>query len=140
MPIRNFPFLSITPDNVPRPWLPIKVVNPHKGKDIFTYGLIDTGADECSMPSFFASQLGHDLNKGTPKGINTAGGLTTAYSHTTEIDIFGKDLKTVAYHIPNTLIDFTDGLQVVLLGVKNFLDQFILEIAYPKQNFSIKRK
>jgi len=34
----------------------------------------------------------------------------------------------------------TDGkiLGPILLGVKNFLDGFIIEINYPKQSFSLK--
>jgi len=139
MPIKNFPFLSLTKDNYPRPWLPVRIINPHTKADWRTYGLIDTGADECSMPSKFAKRLGHDLTKGTKKSAGTAGGPTTVYSHTTSIEIFGIPVTKVAYTIPDTLIDFSPGLEVVLLGVKSFLDQFALEINYPKQIFSIKR-
>lgn len=139
MPIRKFPFLRLTADNRPRPWLSVRVINSHTGQYISTYGLIDTGADECSMPATYASQIGHILDKGKPKGITTAGGKTLAYSHTTKIEIFGKPVTKVAYTIPNTLVDFTEGLEVVLLGVKKFLDQFTLEINYPKQHLSITK-
>jgi len=61
MPITDFPFLCLAPDNRPRPWLPVKITNPHTGLSMATYGLIDTGADECTMPAYIAAQLGHDL-------------------------------------------------------------------------------
>jgi len=136
MPIRNFPFLDIYKDNHPRPWLPIRIVNPHTGKHFDTFGLIDTGADECSVPAFLAYEIGHDLNKGIPNTTNTAGGMATGYAHTTKIDIFNLEGKCV-HTISDIPIDFMPNLPCVLLGVNNFLDQFKLHIDYPGFNFSI---
>ena len=139
MPIKEFPFLSLTPDGVERPWLPVRIINPHTNKFVSTFGLIDTGADECTVPADFASELDHCFDKGKPKNINTAGGITTAYSHTTIIEIYQLRDKKVIYKIPETPVDFTSGLSVVLLGVSSFLDQCKLEINYPKKHFSIIR-
>jgi len=49
------------------------------------------------------------------------------------------DEDSLLYQIPNTPIDFMEGLEVVLLGVANFLDNFILTVNYHQQVFSIKR-
>ena len=87
MPIPKFPFLQITAGDIPRPYLPIKIHNPHTGRAINTFGLIDTGADDCALPARFAVILGHDLMKGAEKKIGTGNGVTAAYAHTTRIDI-----------------------------------------------------
>ncbi len=42
--------------------------------------------------------------------------------------------------INNVLVDFLPNLNVVLIGVKSFLSNFILTIDYPAQKFSIIRK
>jgi len=138
MPIRDFPFLCLTKDNKERPWLPVTIINPSNGEAIPTYGLIDTGADECSVPAAFAKDLGHDLYKGKPKEVDTAGGKANTYSHLTTVEIFNPKENNIAHKMENIPIDFTEGLNVVLLGVKNFLDQFTLTIEYPKKVFSIK--
>ncbi|GBD96652.1 MAG TPA: hypothetical protein ENG83_10920 [Nitrospirae bacterium] len=138
MPITDFPFLCLRKNDVERPWLPVRITNPHTRKHIDTYGLIDTGADDCTMPAFLTEQLGHKLENGTAKPVHTAGGLTTAYSHTTTIEIFDIKQNKVIYSIPDKSIDFSEGLNIVLLGVRSFLDNFTLKINYPKRCFSIK--
>ena len=138
MPIRNFPFSITSPaDGIARPWIPIKIINPHSNKTVRFIGLIDTGADECAIPALFAPILEHDLDKGAPKTIGSAGGPTLGYSHTTKIEIYDFSDK-LCYTINETPIDFMPNLNVVLLGVKQFLDQFELHINYPVKTFSIK--
>ncbi len=138
MPIRNFPFCVTSPaDPIARPWLPIKIINPHTGKSLRFIGLIDTGADECAIPASLAPILGHDLDKGNSKTIGSAGGPTSGFSHTTKIEIYDLTDK-LCYTINDTPIDFLPNLNIVLLGVKQFLDQFDLYIQYPKKIFSIQ--
>ncbi len=145
MLIIDFPFLKASDaDPTPRPWLFVQIRNPATGASVHTIGLIDTGADECSLPAAFAKLLGHDLTAGTAKIINTGNGATTAYGHTCTIDIFDTRLllsgkEKVAYTIPQTVIDFMPNLHCVLLGVKTFLSRFELTVHYPKQIFSIRK-
>lgn len=141
MPIRKYPFLSLSAGNVPRPFLPIQIINPHTGKSTRTFGLIDTGADDCALPAQFAALLGHDLLNGVVKTINTGNGGTNAYAHTTRIDIFSLNGggSGPVFTINDTPIDFMPNLNVVLLGVRNFLGRFVLEIDYPNQVFSIRQ-
>lgn len=131
MEISNIPFRKFGPDDIPRPWLPVIVINPHTGKEIEVYGLVDTGADECALPAPYAPLLGHNLQAGYPKEINTGNGKTLAYSHTVSLEI--QD-----YTIKDVLIDFMPNLYVPLLGVKSFLGNFIVTIDYPNFNFSLK--
>ncbi len=76
MPIDNCPFVSFKKHL--RPYLALNIINPHTKKRIGTYGLIDTGADECAIPAGFAHVLGHDLLAGIAKTVSTGNGETTA--------------------------------------------------------------
>ena len=87
MNLRNLPFSKFSPQDTPRPWLAIIIKNPHTGKSVKAYGLIDTGADECALPALYAPILGHDLQSGFAKEINTGNGKTLAYSHTVCVKI-----------------------------------------------------
>lgn len=144
MPISDYPFTCIVSGSIARPMLPICIINPHTGKSLCTWALIDTGADECALPAVYAGQLGHDLQAGAQKQIGTGNGVTNAYAHTTRIDIFcingnGEVGQTYVHSIPDTPIDFMPNLSTVLLGVRNFLSGFTLNINYPQQSFSLRK-
>lgn len=126
------PFIKLRPDDIPRPWLPIIIRNPHTKQILNTYGLIDTGADECAIPAGYAPLIGHNLQAGTQKSINTGNGPTIAYGHTVS-------LETHNISIDNVLIDFLPNLNVVLLGVKSFLNNFLLTIDYKEFKFSLEK-
>lgn len=132
MDIINAPFLKFSPDDLPRAWLPLTIKNPHTNQYINVYGLIDTGADECAIPAHYAPLIGHNLQAGFSKSINTGNGVTTAYAHTLCFEIQGTK-------IDNVLIDFMPNLNVVLLGVKSFLSNFILTVDYKNSTFSLKK-
>ncbi|OGX31844.1 MAG: hypothetical protein A3D27_01910 [Omnitrophica WOR_2 bacterium RIFCSPHIGHO2_02_FULL_46_37] len=131
MEITNIPFRKFGPNDIPRPWLPVIIKNPHTNKELEVYGLIDTGADECALPAQYAPLLGHNLQAGYLKEINTGNGKTLAYSHTICLTIQDFMIKDV-------LIDFMPNLYVPLLGAKSFLSNFTITIDYPNFNFSLK--
>ncbi len=130
MPIRNYPFSVIRPGDMARPYLPITVINPAAGKHIKVFALIDTGADECAFPASFAPPLCHNLQSGLQRKISTGNGVTTAYGHTTRIEVEGFSTQEV-------LIDFMPNLNIPLLGVRSFLGKFILTVDYPNKTFSL---
>ncbi len=143
MPISNFPFTCLQQGTIPRPMLPVCIVNPHTGKGFRTWALVDTGADECALPAMYAQTLGHTLDAGSTKQISTGNGETVAYAHTTRVDIYaldgGGNVGQCVYSIPDTPIDFMPNLHCVLLGVRNFLANFKLCIDYPSNIFSINK-
>lgn len=96
MPIRDCPF-TLCNRGLYRPLLPIRIVNPLTGKGQRTFGLIDTGADECAVPAGFAKLLGHNLLSGKTKTIYTGNGETIAYAHTTKFEIFHPMSQELAY-------------------------------------------
>jgi predicted aspartyl protease len=126
-------FRKFSECDIPRPWVPTIIINPHSKKSTKIWGLIDTGADECALPADYAVLLGHNLQAGRPKTINTGNGQTIAYSHTMCIKVNDLELN-------NILIDFMPNLQTCILGVSNFLSKFILTINYPKKSFSLQQK
>ena len=121
MELVDIPLVKLSPEDTPRPWLRVIIINPHSNKEIKLLGLIDTGADECALPARYAPLLGHRLEAGKTKEINTGNGKTTAYSHTVKI-------KIADFVVQDTLIDFMPNLHLPLLGVKSFLSNFQLII------------
>jgi len=114
-----------------RPLLPV-IINPALGgKKIQLMAMIDTGADECALPAAFAAILGHTLDQGSSKEVGTAGGRTTAWSHTANIFIEG-----LGGH--DATVDFIPGLEIPILGVNSFLSNYILTIDYPRKMFSLE--
>ena len=137
MPLKDCPFLKLSKEDIPRPLLPINIINPHTGLSYATFGIIDTGADECAIPAGIASILGHNLQAGSVKTIGTGNGETIAFAHTTKFEIYDPLSFKLAYTILDTPIDFMPNLHVVLLGVNSFLSKFVLNIDYPRKVFSI---
>ena len=137
MPITNCPFTHFG-NGIYRPILLIRITNPYSQLSYDTYGIIDTGADECAIPSVYAPLIGHNLQAGQTKHISTGNGVTVAYSPTTKFDLFHPSTGELLYAIPDTPIDFMPNLGVVLLGVNSFLNRFVLSIDYPNKTFSIK--
>lgn len=136
MPVRDCPF-SHFGNGIYRPILGLIIINPHTGKRYKTFGIVDTGADECAVPAELAALLGHNLQAGKTKNVTTGNGVTVAYSHTTKFEIFHPVTNQLLHTVADTPIDFLPNLRVVLLGVNNFLSRFILHIDYPKDTFSI---
>jgi hypothetical protein len=146
MPIKDCPF---TPLIVKRPYdigpmLWIRVSNPATGQAVIFKALVDTGAYSCAFPADVATMLGHKLKSVAAKTVDGAGGPTKAYSHTSRVEILEMlpgDLpsSTVLYTIQDTPIDFVVGLKQFLLGVNNFLANFILTVDYPHKIFSIRK-
>lgn len=137
MPIKDFPFKPLKEGGSGYPCLNIRIINLVNGIFVPVIGIIDTGADDCAIPAYYAGLLRHNLKKGYKKEIITGNGITFAYSHTTTIDILNNDDKVV-YRIEETPIDYMENLHVVLLGVNSFLSKFILTIDYPAKKFSIQ--
>ncbi len=150
MPIINYPFTRLGPDSPFHPFLIIEVVNRQNGFSQQMPALIDTGADECTIPGFYAGKLGFALEKGKRKDIFTAGGESKAYGHRCTINIFARvgtiekpivDYNNVVITIRNVFLDFASDLKSLyaLMGVENFLSEYILTIDYPRQVFSIRK-
>jgi len=119
-------------NNLSRPYLNVTLINPENNKNVRITALIDTGADECCFPIDMAYLLGHDFKNGRLKRISTANGDIEVFSHTNRIFIKN-------YMTKDILIDFSDKLKIPILGVRNFLSDFILTINYPEKYFTLEK-
>src|SRR4030067_3612679 len=102
MRIKDCPFLKLRKDDIPRPILPSNIINPHTGLSYATFGIIDTGADECAIPAGIATILGRNLQAGSTKIIGTGNGETIAFAHTTKFEIY----NPVSYKPAHTILDY----------------------------------
>ncbi|MCE5185912.1 MAG: retroviral-like aspartic protease family protein [Planctomycetaceae bacterium] len=123
--------------------LVVKIQNPATGLSLDTAGILDTGADSCAIPASFANLLGYNLTRGTPVKIGTGNGLTDAYTHICRVDVYDWLRLRVGntepiYTTSEIPINFMPNLPFVLLGVDNFLGQFVLSIDYSAQIFSMR--
>jgi hypothetical protein len=137
MLISNIEFNNYTPI------LPVEIVNTHDSPEIKTprlHGFIDTGASECCVPGELAKLIGHKLELGDVKEIETTSGKAKVYSHRTNIIIYHPISGEEVFKINDVKIDFCPGLKVVLLGYNSFLKHIILNINYPERKFSIQKK
>ena len=121
-------------------FLPIKIINPHTGKELRTEGLVDTGASSCAIPASMATILGHNLKSGRFGCVGTGNGDSESYGHTTTISVYhplDSDSGVEIFIMENVVIDYMPCLPIVLLGVDGFLSKFLLSIDYPNKKFSM---
>ncbi len=140
MPINNIPFREVEHNNSTffYPYLPISIINPRKKENhVNTYGLIDTGADVCTLPISVAKALGVNLDKLETATTRTASGKAKIYKYKCIFEIYHPSIKKLVYTTEETPINFMTKLPMVLLGVDSFLSDFVLKINYPKKIFSI---
>ena len=135
MPIRDCP-LTETSEGRLVAYLPVTIINPHRGKRLSTYGIIDTGADECAIPFRAARILGHNLKAGVKSEVTTGGGKVIAWGHTTIIVVHHPESGDAIFTTQEVPIDYM-RVPSVLLGVKSFLSRFVLTIDYPRRVFSL---
>ncbi len=111
MPIKDCPFTIF--DGISRPILPVRIINPHSRKSYKTYGIIDTGADDCAIPAAYAVLLDHRLDAGSKKTVLTGNDSTLAYAHTKRFEIFHPETAELLYTTEDTPIDFMPNLRRV---------------------------
>jgi predicted aspartyl protease len=135
VPVRKFPF-KVLGGLFLRPLLPVIIINPHTGEQVKQYGIIDTGADCCTVPAYIGEMLGHNIEIVPPSKTTVVGGEITTWEHTTTIQMLDKN-ETVFYENVETYVEYVEDLEYVLIGVDDFLCDFKLEIDYPNKHFSI---
>lgn len=142
-----FPFSERASNRKQRPFLPLAISAP-ADPDIppqYTFGLVDTGASVCSIPAEFAPLLNHNLRRVPAATIQGAGSVTQGFPHTVRIQVLAMSLYgkvNYAHCVFDTgviSVHFVPKLPYVLIGVKDFLDHFVLTVDYPQQTFSLAR-
>lgn len=96
--------------------------------------IVDSGADSTTLPTEWASKLGIDLDRDCVlKPCGTAGGETTGYAYPGDVEVIvlGKRLTITP--------TFNKGLDVVLLGRRDFFFWFRVTFDQRAKTFTLER-
>jgi hypothetical protein len=141
---QTFPYLTVwagggddedqgKPEENLRPALQIIVHGP-KAR-IPTRGIVDSGADESSLPIVFAGTLGIDLSECEHATCITAGGPTDQFT-------WGEMIEVQLQHMQNRRVPikavFVAGLGVVLLGRRDFFQAFRVTVDERVPKFTLE--
>lgn len=111
------------PAYVYRPVIPIKLCK--RKKHVVFDALIDSGADECTLPGWVAQTLGHNLYKGKQRIFTGIGGSVLAYLHKTHLVVDKHEFKADIYFSHEW-----DDMPFGLLGQAGFFSQFDIHFNY----------
>ena len=146
MPISNYPFVDINGTGIPKPALPVILINPANGFSQFTWALIDTGADSTVIPGFIAKALYHDITHRSVQRDVCLGisGTTITYHHTFRLRVLGLNRKgdvlhdKIAIKMNKRKFAVIQRLHQMVVGENDFLKRYNLTINYPKKIFSLQ--
>lgn len=115
-----------------RPYL---ALNLFKGPSFFsTYGLIDSGADDCIFPASFAGLLGLNFRSGRRYPFGGVGVANNeAYFFDLEMEIIGVAVHDLAVGFTTAL----DGRGHGLLGQNGFFERFSVRFDHIKKTFAV---
>jgi hypothetical protein len=136
MQVDNIPFKSFG-QGIYRPCLKVRVINPHTKKHYDTWAIVDTGADNCIVPSVIGRAIGHTIDGVRPSTSQGIGGSTDIFNHTTRFEIYHPTEETLLYRAREILAGYTENVPVVLLGPCGFLEYITLIVDYPSKTFSM---
>lgn len=129
-------------NEVYRPLLPIKIINPINNEVVPVLALADTGADDCLFPKFVADQVKHDLKGPTAVFSSNQGiGESTVdlWKHPFKIHLLDPTRKDVVWKSKDCLIGCTDHDKMpVLLGFATFLCHFRLTFNYSTKKIIVE--
>jgi len=119
--------------------IPIRITNPATGDACIVFALIDTGADTCVIPKNLSDKLNHNFSA---EGVHSTitggiGGQSKTFKHTFNLEILNSDRNKVVYSVGNLLVDCVDENIPPLIGVKDFLQHFEVEIDYPAKTIAL---
>lgn len=137
-----YPFYKIS-DEIFRPWIPIRIINPKNNETITTLALLDTGADYCVFPKFIAEQAKLDL-KGEAISSETMQGLAETkievWKHEFKIYLLSPDSKTVVCKNKDLIIGCVDHDNIPpILGFNNFMCSFKITFNHATKKIIIRR-
>lgn len=120
--------------------LPVRFLNPETGVFVDTFALLDTGADACLLDRITTAKAGHDLNGDGVVGSVTGGvgGAAETYKHTIDLQLFSATGDRIVWSSGPCLFDCIDAEIPPLLGVRDFLNGFRVEIDYPKKTIRLE--
>jgi len=142
--VKDYPFLQPSRSVDPWPALWIRLSNSHiPDKHVTVLAYVDTGAENSTFDGRLALRLGHDLKEGKQLPSWGAHAAGFAYEHKCTIDILdsnrrnGTPAQKTLYKGKPVVVQFLNGPCPPLLGYKDFLANFIVQIDYPRKTTSL---
>ncbi len=137
MPIDNYPLTNFFGAYIPI--LNIKIVNPDTKLSLSTKGIKAPEVRECAITASAGGLFGHQLaGKGESMEIHSINIKVMGYSYKATIEILKPNSDELLYRIQNVPVNFVPIVTNNLLGVKGFLENFVLNVNYPAKNFPLK--
>jgi hypothetical protein len=101
------------------PWVPVVFRNPHNGRELPIFCLVDSGASDTLLNAEIAEALGIDVQEGAPRIYAGVGGEVTGYQHTIAMRMMNDRREFI---IPCGVLPLPayDGL----LGQRGFFDHY----------------
>lgn len=148
MPIVDYPLTLVGSLREPRPFLPLKIISLHNHNSTYARGVVDPGAGTTLIPYHIADELGLDIENGKQGTGPTAGGELQVYFHPLRIQVLAidnngeVDSNDIIMNIPPKDFAVSSNKKfppTILLGIKDFLEPYVLTIDYPGRVFSIRK-
>ena len=128
------PYRTFVDGDLPRPYLVMEVTGLN-GTSMRIYGIVDSGADQTSLPFEYASIFGYDETTLSQRQFRQVEGTGTSYVATTPC-------TAVVMEIPGTTVSlspqFIKGSQIVLWGRLDFMRSFHVTVRESEQIFVIE--
>jgi len=148
MPIVDYPMRRINPEESFAPYLTCQFINPKTEVAQDDIALVDTGSSACAVSAGFAKELGYNIKKGIWGRTRTASNHVQYWQHTFKIHIYTMyergpenifvDKNNIVLTLENVAVDVMDCDTPILLGVRDFLENYTLTANYPRRLFSIQ--
>ena len=124
MPLLTYPYFQPPGAPAPLPMVKACVQNPRTGRNLFLYGILDTGADICTLPGNLLTPLGVDPTNLTSVNVTGVGSAPGSRCDSLRVGFSSGSPPQVYFPGANQPVPvlFVEGLLVPLLGREGLID------------------
>lgn len=138
-----YPFFKIS-DDIFRPWVPVKIVNPENNTSVVAMALLDTGADHCVFPKMVADQGKIDL-KGAALSSEVMQGLAESkievWKHNFRVELLNPERTKSIWKSKDMVVGCVDHDNIPpILGFSNFMCHFKITFNHSTKKIIIDDK
>ena len=148
-PIDQHPFTRFPKSLCLWPRLLVRVHSPNDGKSVVAWALVDTGSDCCALPLLWQDRLNitfteadkveNVFSAGIPRQTSYRKEVAISVLHSIERPSNHKCLApgSTAIDLLKCKVLFLEKLGYPILGMKDFLDEYVLALNYQRKQFSV---
>ena len=124
MPLLTYPYFQPPGAPAALPMVTACVRNARTGQNAFLYGILDTGADTCTLPDHLLALLGLDLTALTPVNVTGIGSAPALRCDFLQVGFSSGSPPQAHFPGANQPVPvlFVRGLLVPLLGREGLID------------------